>query len=266
MFDTVGALERPDAWTSLEPRDKLTLVFLAHGVVVSGLNLAGIYDNYEWIGVGLAALIGLSSAAWGAADLATGRIPDDTRPGFAHERSIMLYTSSYLAGVMWLSLRFSALYPPSLALLDPPLCLALIVSLLYGFAQPIYTCFTHWDDLTETEQLRMQGMVVSGSIGAVFLLEATALLLNGPGWWPRVLSAYPAQSVLEPSVTLFAAYAVEAGMLIHRAARRGVITFATAVPIYAKYVLPLLTGLPMLANFWYLKDDVSFWDFLFLSD
>jgi len=106
--------------------------------------------------------------------------------------------------------------------------------------------------------------VVSGSIGAVFLLESAALLCNGPGWWERVVELYPAQSVLEPSVTLFAAYAVEAGMLIHRAARRGVCTFAQAVPIYAKFVLPLLTGLPMICLFAWKHDDVSFWSFLFL--
>ena len=34
------------------------------------------------------------------------------------------YTSSYLAGVMWLSLRLSPLYPASLTPLDPALCAA----------------------------------------------------------------------------------------------------------------------------------------------
>ena len=36
----------------------------------------------------------------------------------------MWYTSSYLAGVMWLSLRLSPLYPASLTPLDPALCAA----------------------------------------------------------------------------------------------------------------------------------------------
>ena len=58
--------------------------------------------------------------------------------------------------------------------LDPPLCAALILTLLYGLAQPVYTCLAHWERLTETERLRMQGMVVSGAIGAVFLLESGA--------------------------------------------------------------------------------------------
>ena len=65
-----------------------------------------------------------------------------------------------------------------------------------------------------------------------------------------VTARYPAQSVLEPSVTVFAAYAVEAGVFIHRLARRGVVTFADAVPFYGKVLLPLLThalanGLPL---------------------
>jgi len=111
----------------------------------------------------------------------------------------------------------------------------------------------------------MKGMVVSGAVGAVFILEATALLLNGQGWWGRVVELYPAQEVLEPSVTLFAAYAVEAGMLTHRSARRGVVTFAQAVPFYGTVVLPLLTLLPMACLFWWKRDAVSFWAFLFLG-
>ena len=67
------------------------------------------------------------------------RIAEDGRPGFARERSIMWYTSSYLAGVMWLSLRLSPLYPASLTPLDPALCSATIAVYLYGFASPVRT-------------------------------------------------------------------------------------------------------------------------------
>jgi len=265
MYDTVGAAARPDALSTLEPRDKLTIAFLAHGVLVSGLNIAGAYAHYEYVAVGAACAIGLTSAIWGWAELAGGRIPDDTRPGFAHERAIMLYTTSYLAGVMWLSLRFSVLYPAAIAYspLDPALCLAGIATYIYGLVSPIATLALHRDALTPTEVLRMKGMCVSGLVGAVFLLESFALLLNGPEWWSRVSAAYPAQGVLEPSVTIFAAYAVEAGMLIHRLARRGVITFVQAVPFYGKVVLPLLTLLPMACLFAYRFDEVSFWNFLF---
>lgn len=80
----------------------------------------------------------------------------------------------------------------------------------------------------------MKGMVVSGLVGSVFLLGTTALLLHEADWWGHVTARYPAQSVLEPSVTVFAAYAVEAGVFIHRLARRGVVTFADAVPFYGK--------------------------------
>ena len=53
-------------------------------------------------------------------------------------------------------------------------------------------------------------------------------------------------------------------MLIHRFARRGVITFQQAVPFYGFVVLPLLTLLPMSCLFWWKQAEVSFWDFMFM--
>ncbi|EOD06748.1 hypothetical protein EMIHUDRAFT_218791 [Emiliania huxleyi CCMP1516] len=266
MFDTVDARDkRPDFITSLETRDKLTAAFLVHGVVVSGLNVIGLYDRYEYVAIGMAGFIGLTSAAVGWYELCAGITEDDDRPGFAHERAIMLYTTSYLAGVMWLSLRFSPLYPASLVPLDNLLCAVSILVYLYGLVSPAATLVCLREQLTPTEVLRMKGMVVSGLVGSVFLLETTALLLHEADWWGHVTARYPAQSVLEPSVTVFAAYAVEAGVFIHRLARRGVVTFADAVPFYGKVLLPLLTLLPMACLFAYRHDEVSFWEFLFLD-
>ena len=269
MFDTLDAATRPDALGSLETRDRLTAAFLGHGVLVSLLNVVGEYRNYEFVAIGSAALLGGVSAVFGWFELASGAVEDDDRPGFAHERAIMAYTTSYLASVMWLSLRFSPLYPTALAAdttLDGALCVLSICCYVYGLASPCRTPLVDFERLTPTERLRMKGMIVSGLVGAVFILEALALLLNGgEAWWARVLALYPSQSVLEPSVTIFAAYAVEAGVLIHRLARRGVITFADAVPFYAKLVLPLLTLLPMGCLFVHKADEVSFWDFLFLG-
>ena len=101
-------------------------------------------------------------------------------------------------------------------------------------------------------------------MGGVFVLNTAVLLLRGPGWWEQVLLLYPGQSTLEPSTALFAAYAVEAGMLVHRLARRGLLTFKTAVPLYGFGVLPVLTLLPMGCLFWWQRADVSFWSFLFM--
>lgn len=261
MFDTLNVTSRPQILESLETRDATTLAFLAHGGLVSALNIAGLYENYETVAIGVAAFLGLINVAVGTYELASGGVADDERPGFAHERSIILYTTAYLAAVVWLSCRFSPLYPAGLAGLDAPLCVASACVYVYGLLSPLATLTLLHEQLTPTEVLRMKGMVASGAVGAVFLLETFALLLNDAGWWERVLALYPAQSVLEPSVTLFAAYAVEAGMLVHRLARRGVITFAQAVPLYAKGVLPLLTLLPMGCLFWWKRDEVSFWDF-----
>ena len=263
MYDTVEVAERPDLLTSLERRDAITLAFLGHGTFVSGLNVLGSYDGYETVALGLAAVLGLSSAGWGLFLLATGRVPDDDRPGFAHERSIMTYTSTYLCGVMWLCLRFSSWYPAALTSLDPALCVATIACYVYGLYMPVRTTIVHWEDLTPTEQLRMKGMVASGAVGAVFILNTMALLLNGPAWWDRTVELYPAQNLLEPSTALFAAYAVEAGMLLHRCARRGALTFAQVVPFYGVVCLPVLTLLPMGCLFYWKHEDISFWNFLF---
>jgi len=266
LWDTVNTEEeRPRLLDALEGHDYLTSIFLLHGVYVGGLNIVGEYgENYAIQAVGIAAVLGFLSAAWGFAELATGKIAEDGRPGFARERSIMWYTSSYLAGVMWLSLRLSPLYPASLTPLDPALCAATIAVYVYGFASPVRTVLVHWEELTATEQLRLKGMVASGAVGGVFVLNTAALLLRGNGWWEQVLLLWPGQSTLEPSTALFAAYAVEAGMLVHRAARKGLITFQLAVPFYGLAVLPLLTVLPMGCLFWWRQADISFWSFLFI--
>ena len=108
-------------------------------------------------------MLGFLSAAWGFAELATGRIAEDRRPGFARERTILWYTSSYLAGVMWLSLRFSPLYPAALTRSTPPPApppspLRTASSAAAHRPRPL--------ELTPTEQLRMKGMVASGAVAA----------------------------------------------------------------------------------------------------
>lgn len=266
LEDTLDASERPSVLKAIEPRDGLTLAFLAHGAYVSALNVLGNYAGYETSAIGIAVLLGAASAAWSFALLAApGKIKEDNRPGFARERTILLYTSCYLAGVMWLTLRLSPLCPASLVPLDVPLCVASIAVYLYGMVGPVRTVLDHWPELTPTEQLRMKGMVASGAVGAVFVLNTGALLVHGADWWEDVLELYPGQSILEPSTALFGAYAVEAGMLLHRAARKGLVTFQWAVPVYGLAVLPVLTLLPMGCLFWYKQAEVSFWSFLFLS-
>ena len=265
LEDTLDASERPSVLEVIEPRDGLTLAFLAHGAYVSVLNVLGNYEGYETSAIGVAVLLGFASAAWSFALLAApGKIKEDNRPGFARERTILLYTSCYLAAVMWLTLRLSPLCPASLVPLDPALCVASIAVYIYGMVTPVRTVLDHWPELTPTEQLRMKGMVASGAVGAVFVLNTGALLLHGGDWWEQVLVLYPGQSILEPSTALFGAYAVEAGMLVHRAARKGLVTFQWAVPVYGYLVLPVLTLLPCAALFWWKQAEVSFWSFLFL--
>ena len=93
----------------------------------------------------------------------------------------MLYTAGYLTGVMWLSLRLSTLYPEAaLAPLDPALCCSTIAIYLFGLISPLMTMRLHWEELTETERLRMKGMVASGAVGA----GAACTRASGPPWLP----------------------------------------------------------------------------------
>ena len=62
---------------------------------------------------------------------------------------------------------------------------------------------------------------------------------------------------------IFGAYSLEAGLFLHRLARRKLITFAEAVPLCCVGIMPLVTVVPM----WYLNihlgHELSFWQFLF---
>ena len=74
LWDTINTEERPRLVDAFEGRDYLTSVFLAHGVFVGGLNIVGAYgENYAVQAVGIAAVLGFLSAAWGFAELATGK-------------------------------------------------------------------------------------------------------------------------------------------------------------------------------------------------
>jgi hypothetical protein len=156
MFDTLNVTSRPQILESLETRDATTLAFLAHGGLVSALNIAGLYENYETVAIGVAAFLGLINVAVGTYELASGGVADDERPGFAHERSIILYTTAYLAAVVWLSCRFSPLYPAGLAGLDAPLCVASACVYVYGLLSPLATLTRLHEQLTPTEA-RLQG-------------------------------------------------------------------------------------------------------------
>ena len=74
LWDTINTEERPRLVDAFEGRDYLTSVFLAHGVFVGGINIVGAYgENYAVQAVGIAAVLGFLSAAWGFAELATGK-------------------------------------------------------------------------------------------------------------------------------------------------------------------------------------------------
>ena len=74
LWDTIDTEERPRLVDAFEGRDYLTSIFLAHGVFVGGLNIVGAYgENYAIQAVGIAAVLGFLSAAWGFAELSTGK-------------------------------------------------------------------------------------------------------------------------------------------------------------------------------------------------
>lgn len=47
--------------------------------------------------------------------------------------------------------------------------------------------------------------------------------------------------MLESSVMIFAAYSMEAGVLLHRLAKRKIISFAEAVPLCTVIIMPSVT-------------------------
>jgi len=81
LWDTIDTEERPRLVDAFEGRDYLTSLFLAHGVFVGGLNIVGAYgENYAIQAVGIAAVLGFLSAAWGFAELSTGKWAGRRRP------------------------------------------------------------------------------------------------------------------------------------------------------------------------------------------
>ena len=127
------------------------------------------------------------------------------------------------------------------------------------------------------------------------LHQTTTLSPAVPPWSLSLRGAAQGADVAAPAPANLWPLQVEAGMLVHRAARKvsptltptptpnltptltltltptltlypnqGLITFQLAVPFYGLAVLPLLTVLPMGCLFWWRQADISFWSFLFI--
>jgi len=268
------------------PRDSLALILVVLGVIFSILNVTGNYgDTYQVIAVSSAYLgFGNSMASMLQVILGyninTGE--GSIRRGIVDDAVLTIYASLYSGAVSWQALRTGAFCPEWLLSWDwilpwMSLCVYIfsLMAPIVTFMGPEYSAWlTDWrrsrsDDtksitstpeLSETERIRLKGILAIGILACLFSFSALSFALGGQDWWGRVISIHPSQTILESSNALFALYATEACMVSHRCGKKGVATYSTIVPVFALVCL-ILTIFPCLASLYWLGDDISFFSF-----
>lgn len=249
----------------LTPRDVACAAFLIHGCFLIGITVAGQFAGYTSVvqtSVSLAALNGLL----GVLQLFTDNSIEDERPGMAHEPRIIVLSVAWLFSVVWLCIRLGGLfdYPSSLIPFDPLFCSTCGAAFVWMAIGPCSTAYVYWEELTQLERLRMQGLAACGLVGIVYCFDALTLAVKGPDWWTRVTESWPLQSTCEESTLLFGALALEACMLLHRLGREGVARFRdTAVPLGLASSLGLAI-IPTVAQLAWNYDKISLVDFYFI--
>lgn len=268
--------ERPSLLTVLNnPRDILALILITVAAGVSVCNILGryssIYSTLEFASVILGLLSGLAGLLQAATGYKINRPTDSSiggkrRRGLADDANVNIYAGIYTLTVSWLALRTSTFCPEWVISLDSFLPRLAIGVFLLAAMVPAVTLFNPGkilDDappLSETELLRMRGLLAIGILASIFGPDCLAFASGGREWWDRVSVLHPSQQILESSTSLFALYANEASMISHRCGRAGVAPFKTIVPSFAA-VCFLLAVLPCIAALYWLGNDVSFFSF-----
>jgi len=134
-----------------------------------------------------------------------------------------------------------------------------VSAFLFGVTAPVKTLLNS-TDLSQTELLRVRGLVAIGFLGVIFTPDAVAFFLGSEAWWGRVTHEFASQKTLESSTSLFALFATEASMVAHRAGKAGVAPFRDIVPAFVVvcFVLAILPCVCALNN---LGDDISYFSF-----
>jgi hypothetical protein len=186
------------------------------------------------------------------------------RRGLSDDTCVNVYAGLYAVTVSWLSYRTGTFCPEWMVSLDGILPWMAMAVFVLAVLTPTVTLINPGNKLGEapplsdTELLRMRGMLAIGILASVFAPECFMFAVGGGSeWWDRVSVLHPAQQTLESSTCLFALYANEASMVSHRCGRAGVATFSKIVPSFA-LVCFLLAIVPCIAAIFWLGDDVSF--------
>jgi len=262
--------DRPSLVEALKnPRDLLALLLIVPVAgSVSVCNLFGIYDTGLYTdlvvaSVGLGFLSGLASLLQVVAGY---KVTNHSRRFLANDSAVNGYAGLYALAVSWLALRASNICPEWLPSSDGVLPWACLGVFGLSAIVPAITIFDPGNflkdtpPLSETELVRMRGLLGIGILASVFAPDCLAFALGGSDWWDRVSTLHPSQTTLESTTTLFALYANEVSMLSHRCAREGVAPFRVVVPALAAMCL-VLAILPCLAALYWLGNDVSFFSF-----
>ena len=263
VTDSFGLEDRPSLVDAVaNPRDALAIALLAVGARVSLANVAGAYDEAYVAAEVAASGLGVASCAAAAAQVATGyKISGNRRPGVADDRVVTAFGGAYSLAVSWLAARASDACPPGLGAWDAACGPAAGAVFAFGAVAPAATLLgVRAPELSETERLRVGGLVAIGILGAVFVPDCVAFAVGSDAWWDRVAAAHPAQTTLESSTALFALFATEASMVAHRAGKAGVAPFAAIVPAFVAVCFALAVAPCAAALFW-LGSDVSFFSF-----
>ena len=234
MTDSLALVERPTLLSSLcNPRDALASTLILIGIFFSALNVFNNYGEPYLLASTAAILFGGFSAIVGLVQVTTGyMITRHDRPGIADDAAVTMYGAIYTGSVTWLALRASEVCPLWLPSVDCALAPMAVAAFSYGVYAPISTLLRSSDVLTETELLRVRGLVAIGVLGAVFVPDCLAFAIGSQDWWVRVTSKFALQKTLESSTSLFAVFATEASMVAHRAGKVGVATYNQIVPVF----------------------------------
>lgn len=213
------------------------------------------------------------------------------RLGVSDDAVVHGYAAVYTIASAWLSVRASPVCPEVISQLDVILGGIATIVFVLSLLLPILTLLQHhgvistlesalqglvrWIRnhpgtncdaknprlvLTETELLRVRGLLAIGVIGCVFAPDAVSFALGSQEWWGRVTALHPSQAYLESSTALYGVLATQASMIAHRAAKTGVTTLDSIVPSFAA-VCFVLAVVPCACALYWLGGDISFFSF-----
>jgi hypothetical protein len=222
------------------PRDAISLIYLSYGMVFTFVNIAGMYDHYDKV-ILASLLLGTASTGALIADaIDPPPMPVDATSGYVTRRNITRFGASYMAAVMWVCFRTSPFFPivfdingialdPVLRSVDAGLNVAAAAVFVFGVASPLSDLLWGGVAKTDTQKMLLNGSIVQNIIGATFLPVVLTMAARGPLWWDKVHELWPAQMLLEPSTSTFAALSVESGLLFLRLAARDKVTWPEVV-------------------------------------